>query len=280
MTRILFAALLVLAAIASALAPQWSRAQSAVGYYHDLVTRLRGPVAVVAAGSTVTLDADLINLGPDAAPAPRLLLSTGDDAALVGTAGCVDSPAALPACALGPALPAAGSTAAAFFVRTAPTARDAVVVGVTAIADGSETRPDNDASVAVIAVETRVALQASLLARDTFPDGRQSVLVGIANPGPSATQRLRIDWQADSGAVPVTAQCSPIGAGECPAGDGSGRLAPGAALLYAFAFPPLTTQTPAMGLDLAAIALDARGDGAVGRLSVAWSDPISADGFE
>lgn len=280
MTRTLFAALLVLGAVTSALVPQWSRAQSAIGYYHDLVSRLRGPVAVVAAGSTVSLDADLINLGPDVAPNPRLMLSTGDDAALVGTAGCVDSPAPLQACQLLSPLPAAASAAARFDVRIAPTARDAVVLGVTAIADGTETRPDNDAAVAVIAVETRVALQASLLARDTFPDGRQSVLVGIGNPGPSATQRLRIDWQADSGAVPVTAQCSPIGAGACPAGDGSARLPPGAALLYAFAFPPLTTETPAMGLDLVATALDARGDGAVGRLSVAWSDPISADGFE
>lgn len=280
MTRILFAALLMLATAAALLAPQWSRAQSALGYYHDLVTRLQGPVAVLPAGSTVTLDADLINLGPDPSPAPRLLLSTGDAASLVGTGGCLGSPFPVPACQLAAPLPAASKADVQFIVRINPAARDAVVLGVTAIADGIDTRPENDVSLAVIALETRVSLAASLLTRDTFPDGRQTLLLRIGNTGPSTTERLRVAWQATSGAVPVTAQCSALGSAACPQGDGDGRLPPDGDLLYAFAFPPLSTETPAMGLDLQATALDAREDGAVGRLSVAWSDPISGDGFE
>lgn len=280
MTRLLFVALLGLAAAASLLAPQWSRAQSLAGYYHDLVTRLRGPTTVQAAGSTVVLPADVFNTGLGTANAPTLLLSAGDDALVLATSGCRDSPAPLAACRLAAPLQPAGSAVAEYIVRIAPSARNVVVVGLTATADGVDAQPENNESFAVIAVVRRVALQARLLSRTTFPDGNQSVLVRIENTGPSDTQELRVDWQVSPGSLPVSAQCSVIGTGRCPGNAQLGRLDPGASLVYSFAFPPFTAQTPNMGLMLSATTSDASETGNGNTLSLSWSDPISSDGFE
>lgn len=280
MTRILFAALLGLAAAVSMLAPQWSRAQSLAGYYHDLVTRLRGPTTVQAAGGTVVLQADLFNTGLAPAVAPTLVLSGGADASLVATSGCLDSPAPLPACRVAGPLQPGAAAVAEYTVRIAPSARTVAVIGLTATADGVDAQPENDASFAVLAVVGRVALQARLLSRNTFPDGSQSVLVQVENLGPSDTQELRIDWQASPGSLAVGAQCSVVGQGRCPTADLPGRLDPRASLVYAFAFPPLSTQTPSMGLTLAATTSDASETGSANALSLSWSDPISSDGFE
>lgn len=280
MSRVLFAALLGLAALASLFAPQWSRAQSLAGYYHDLVTRLRGPTTVQAAGSTVVLSADLFNTGEAVANTPTLLLSAGGDASVLATSGCIDSPAPGPACRFATPLAPGAEKLAEYTVRIAPSARTAVVLGLTATAQGPDANPDNNESFAVIAVVGRIALQARLLSRTTFPDGRQSVLVQVANAGPSDTQELRIEWRADSGPVGVTAQCSVISQGQCPGAGSFGRLDPGASLLYQFAFPPFTPQTPSMGLNLTASATDASVTGNASTLSLVWSDPISADGFE
>jgi hypothetical protein len=280
MMRWLHAALITLALLASVLTPQWTRAQAAYGYYHDLVSRLRGPLTVVPAGGSAAFEADVVNAGPETAAPPRLVISQPESTALVSTGGCVDSPAPLSPCLLANPLPAGGTVSARFTVAIAPAARGPLVLGVQPWADGVDLDPTNDASVAVVFVEGVAALRARLLSRNTFPDGRQSVVVVVDNAGPSAVAQLRVTWQVDAGGDNVGVQCLPIGFAACTGAASDGRLAPGAALAYTFDFPPLSAAVPTMGIAVQAEAGDARIIGDANTLVASWSDPISRDGFE
>jgi hypothetical protein len=280
MMRWIHAALIATALVASVLTPQWTRAQAGYGYYHDLVSRLRGPLTAVPAGGSTTFDADLVNAGPETAAPPRVAISLPATAGLLATGSCVDSPAPVSPCQLPAPLAAGATTSMQFTIGIAPSERGPLVVGVQPVADGVDLNPGNDASVAVVFVEGVAALRVRLLSRQTLPGGRQSVVVLADNRGPSAVDQLRVNWQAISGGDFAGVQCLPIGQGNCPVAASSGRLAPGAALAYTFDFPPLSVEVPSMGIDVQVLADDARVVGGENTLSVRWSDPISRNGFE
>ena len=280
MTRIIFHVLLVAAALASMLAPDWSRAQAIYGYYHDLATTLAAPSGAVVAGARVPLTATVSNAGPETAMAPRLLLSADSVASLVATAGCSDSPVALLPCRPAPFLAPGQGASARFDLQLDPGARGSVVAGITAVADGVDVQPDTGPSMIVLTVEGEVELRTTQLARTAFFNGQQLVVVRVENRGPSATAALLVDWVATSGGIPVPVTCTAVGDGTCASAGVAGRLAPDASLLYSFNFPPLSPRLPTMGLEVSAIAGDARVTGSDNVLVTRWSDSISENGFE
>jgi hypothetical protein len=280
MTRIIFHALLAAAALASILAPDWSRAQAIYGYYHDLATTLAAPSGTVVAGTRVPLPTTVSNAGPETAMAPRLLLLADPAASLVATEGCSESPAAVLPCRPALFLAPGAKASARFDVRLAPGARGPVVVGITAVADGVDVAPDTGTSMAVLEVVGEVELRITQLARDTFANGQQVVVVRVENRGPSATSALSVPWVATAGGIPVAVTCTAVGDGACAAVNATGRLAPGASLIYSFNFPPLSPRLPTMALEVSAIAADATVTGSDNVLATSWADVISASGFE
>lgn len=253
--RLCFSAFCVVSIVLAGVYPSWATNHQLQGYggYVDMAVQALSLPSEAVAGSAVSLQLRVSNLGPETADSPQVVFSADPGFVLSATDGCLNSPLAGPRCGLAP-LAAGEFRDLTFSGRLQPDARGVSTVGAFALSEAIDVQAGNEMLVAAIALRTRVDLIVQL--EDPRPtttaDGRLNWVFQVVNAGAStATQAVLSTNTQPWGEGMVT--CEPIDANAvCMNALGGATIAPGSGLRFRVSLPPLSASTPAVSAWLSA----------------------------